>query len=52
MKLMNKDTVSVIGANVAALGISLKNINDALTTISVLLAIAFTIYKFYKETKK
>lgn len=47
---MHKDTIQVIAANVAALSIS--NINQYLTTISISLAIVFTIYKIWKEVKK
>jgi hypothetical protein len=50
--LTHKDTIEVIMANVAALFISIQSINAALTTISLLLAITFTIYKFWKESKK
>ena len=48
-----KDTIQVMVANTTGIGISLSNINELLTLISLSLAIAFTIYKFIKfEIKK
>ena len=49
---MIKDSLQVAGANGAAVTIFFSHINEALTTISLLTAIAFTLYKFYKEQKK
>ena len=47
-----KDTTQVILANGGGIGISLAGVNDLLTFISISLAIIFTIYKFYKLSKK
>ncbi len=41
----------VVGANVAAVTIALTNINQMLTTLSLVLASAYTIYKFIIEFK-
>lgn len=46
------DTFKVIGAAAGATGITLANINVALTTISVSLAICYTIWKWRKDYKK
>tara|TARA_R100000963_G_scaffold35074_1_gene31693 strand:+ start:4182 stop:4340 length:159 start_codon:yes stop_codon:yes gene_type:complete len=48
MKTNMKDTIQVMVANTTGIGISLSNINELLTLISLSLAIAFTIYKYYK----
>lgn len=51
-KLMHyKDIIQVIGANSLAIGVSWSQVNQGLTTVSLLLAISFTIYKFYKHPK-
>lgn len=42
----------VVGANAAAWTVALQDINTLLTTISVVLASAYTVYKFIKELKK
>lgn len=47
-----KDTVQVGIANSTAIGISIVQVNEILTFISLLLAIAYTIYKFTKFDKK
>lgn len=47
----HKNTIEVICANLAAVLISVKEINELLTTVSISLAIGFTMYKFYKESK-
>ena len=48
-----KDTNQVGLANGSALGLSIADFNQYLTFISLTLAIAYTIYKFYHfETKK
>ena len=46
-----KDTLQVGVANGSAIGFSLANANEFLTLVSLLLAIAFTIYKFVKFEK-
>ena len=46
-----KDTIQVGIANGSAIGVSLVEANEILTLISLLLAIAFTIYKFVKFEK-
>ena len=43
--------LQVVGANAAALGITFSQINEMLTALSLMLASAFTIYKFFKEIK-
>ena len=45
---MMKDTMQILTANAGAIGVSLANVNDILTFLSLSLAIAFTIYKFQK----
>jgi hypothetical protein len=48
-----KDTVQVALANSTAIGLSITECNQYLTLISLVLAISFTIYKFYNyESKK
>jgi hypothetical protein len=47
-----QDTVQVAVANGTAIGISLVEANEILTFISLSLAIAFSIYKFFKYEKK
>jgi hypothetical protein len=46
---MMKDTLQIITANVSAIGISLANVNDLLTFISLALAICYTIWKYTKD---
>ena len=48
-----KDTIQVGLANGSAIGFSITDCNQYLTFISLTLAIAYTLYKFYHfETKK
>ena len=47
-----KDTTQVILANGGGVGIGLAGVNDILPLVSISLAIIFTIYKFYKLSKK
>ena len=47
-----KDTVEVLAANGGALGITFTQCNQLLQMISLVLAIAFTIYKFGKLKKE
>ena len=47
MKLQ-QDTIQVVAANLGAIGISLADINEVLTTVSLFLAIGFGLYKFAK----
>jgi len=48
-----KDTIQVGIANGSAIGFSITDCNEILTLISLTLAIAYTLYKFYHfETKK
>ena len=49
---MMKDTIQILTANAGAIGISLADINDVLTFLSLSLAIVFTISKFYKLKNK
>jgi|TARA_R110000824_G_scaffold365346_2_gene553842 uncharacterized membrane protein len=48
-----KDTLQVGIANGSAIGFSITNCNEVLTLVSLILAIAFTIYKFiqFEKTK-
>ena len=43
-----KDTAQVRLANVSAIGVSVAQVNEILTFVSLILAITFTIYKFTK----
>ena len=47
-----KDTTQVLLANGGASATMLTECNNILTFISLALAITFTIYKFYKLSKK
>tara|TARA_R100000781_G_scaffold104299_1_gene68029 strand:- start:786 stop:968 length:183 start_codon:yes stop_codon:yes gene_type:complete len=53
IKKMNdlKDTLQVGLANGSAIGFSLAEANELLTLVSLVLAIAFTVYKFVKFEK-
>tara|TARA_R110000824_G_scaffold319959_2_gene506946 strand:+ start:1663 stop:1827 length:165 start_codon:yes stop_codon:yes gene_type:complete len=42
-----KDTIQVGIANGSAIGFSITECNDVLTFVSLILAISFTIYKFF-----
>lgn len=46
-----KDTIQVGIANGSAIGFSITDCNEVLTLVSLILAIAFTIYKFIKFEK-
>jgi hypothetical protein len=43
-----RDTIQVGIANGSAIGFSITDCNEILTLVSLILAIAFTIYKFIK----
>ncbi len=43
-----KDTAQVGLANVSAIGLSMAQVNEILTFVSLVLAITYTIYKFTK----
>ena len=47
-----KDTTEVLIANGGVIGLSLSECNDILLFVSTSLAIIFTLYKFYKLSKK
>ena len=47
-----KYTIQIVTANAGAIGISLADVNDVLTFLSLALAIVFTISKFYKLKNK
>ena len=47
-----QDTAQVTLANGTAIGISLVEVNEILTLISLTLAISFSIYKFVKYGEK
>tara|TARA_R100001463_G_scaffold56773_2_gene108922 strand:- start:8315 stop:8494 length:180 start_codon:yes stop_codon:yes gene_type:complete len=51
MKDTIEDTIQVGMANAGAIGISLASFNEVLTTVSLLIAIGFSIYKFIKTRK-
>jgi len=51
MKDTIEDTIQVGMANAGAIGISLASFNEILTTVSLLMAIGFSIYKFTKTRK-
>ena len=46
------DSIQVITANGSAIGLNITSCNEALTFISLCLAIGFTIYKFSKSGKE
>ena len=46
MKDTIEDTIQVGMANAGAIGISLAEVNEVLTTVSLIIAITFSIYKF------
>jgi hypothetical protein len=46
-----KDTVQVGIVNGSAIGFSITDCNEVLTLVSLVLAIAFTVYKFVKFEK-
>ena len=46
-----KDTIQVGIANGSAIGFSITDCNEVLTLVSLVLEIAFTIYKFVKFDK-
>lgn len=52
MKGQMNDTIQVIVANTTGIGISLSNMNEILTLVSLSLAIIFTIYKYVKIKNK
>jgi len=43
------DIAKVIGATGAATGITIADINGGLTTVSICLAISYTVWKWYKD---
>ena len=47
MKSEVRDTIEIIAANGAALGVSISDVNQYLTLISLSLAISLSIYKIY-----
>ena len=47
-----KDTIQVGLANGSAIGFSITDCNEILTFVSLILAISFTIYKFFIYEKK
>ena len=46
-----KDTLQVGIANGSAISFSITDCNEVLTLVSLILAIAFTVYKFVKFNK-
>ena len=51
MKSTLQDTLQVGAANIGAIGISMAQINQILTAVSLIMAISFSVYKFYKSSK-
>ncbi len=47
-----KDSIQVVAANGSASALTMTECNEILTMISISLAIAFTLYKFYKLKNK
>ncbi len=47
-----RDKIKVGLANGSAIGVSLVEANEMLTFVSLILAIAFTLYKFFLYDKK
>ena len=47
-----RDTIQVGIANGSAIGFSITDCNEVLIFVSLILAIAFTIYKFFLYEKK
>jgi|TARA_Y100001973_G_C5188952_1_gene329662 hypothetical protein len=52
MKGQMNDTIQVVVANTAGIGVSLSQVNELLTFVSLSLAIMFTIYKYVKIKNK
>lgn len=52
MKGQMNDTIQVVVANSTGIGISLSNMNEILTFVSLSIAIVFTIYKYFKIKNK
>jgi hypothetical protein len=46
------DMTKVLGAAAVATTVTLSQVNTILTTVSICLAIAYTIYKWVKDLKK
>ena len=46
-----KDTIQVGVDNTSAIAFSITDCNEILTLVSLILAISFTIYKFFKYEK-
>ena len=46
-----QDTIKVGMANLGAIGISLTDINEVLSTVSLVMAISFSIYQCIKTKK-
>jgi len=47
-----KDTTQVLLANGGASALTITECNEVLTLVSISLAILFTLFKFYKLSKK
>ncbi len=42
----------VVGVNAAAVSVAFTNINELLTTLSLVLASGYTLYRWFKDLKK
>jgi len=49
---LRNDLIKVFILNIAAFGISLSDVELLLRIVSILLAITYTGYKFWKDTRK
>lgn len=52
MKDSTTHLIQVVGTTAGAVGLTLTNINEALTALSLCLATSYTIYHFFKDFKK
>lgn len=46
------DVIKVLAINIGAITITVANIKDALTIVSLLIAISYTVWKWGKDIKK
>ena len=49
---MNKDITEIAIAQVAAIGISISEVEQWLQITSLILAVSFGVYKWYQEIKR
>lgn len=46
------DTAKVVGANGVATGITISNVNETLTMMSIILAISYSLWKWRRDYKR